>query len=110
MPMFKVTYDYMKTVEVLLIFIQASREGLWLLHLAALEQLCPLFFSQNRLKYAQHVPEYIAKMYELQDSDSAVWEAFMEGNFCVKKGSIPFTSLGVDQALEDTWRTQWSHP
>ena len=24
----------------------------------------------------------------------------MEGNFCVKKSPIPFTSLGVDQALE----------
>ena len=37
---------------------------------------------------------------ELQHSDSAVWKALTEGNFCVKKSSIPFTSLGVDQALE----------
>ena len=39
-PMFKFTYDYMKAVAVLFIFIQASREGLWLLHLASLEELC----------------------------------------------------------------------
>jgi hypothetical protein len=104
-PMFKVTYEYMNMVASLLLFIRASREGLWILHLVSLEQLCPLFFSQNRMKYMQHVPEYIAKMYELQHSDPDVWDELVNGNFCVKKSLIPFTSLGVDQALEQENRT-----
>ena len=91
-PMFKFAYDYMKTVAVLLSIIQVP-QGVWLLHLASLEHLCPL-------KYAQHVPEYIAKMYKLQESDSAVWDAFMEGNFCVKKGSIPFTSQQENRKMK----------
>lgn len=99
-PLLQFIRQYMKLVVNLLMFISASRKGLWDLHLASLEELCPLFFSQNRLKYAQHVPEYLAKMYALQHSDPEVWEQFQNGNFCVRKSSVPFTSIGVDHALE----------
>jgi hypothetical protein len=64
-PMFKATLDYMDIVATILMFIRASREGLWILHLASLEKLCSIFFIQNRLKYVQHIPEYIAKMHQL---------------------------------------------
>lgn len=99
-PTFKVMRMYMTVVLTLLQFIKASRQGDWILHLTALEKLCTYFFSQNRLKYAQHIPEYISKMYSLQTSDPDVWEQFCEGNFCVRKTELSFCSLGVDQALE----------
>ena len=103
-PLCNVIMAYMDTVSVLLSFIRASREGLWALHLASLEQLCPMFFSQNRLSYAQHTQEYLAKMHQLEHTDPEVWQSFQAGNFYVKKGPIPFTSLGVDHALEPNKR------
>ena len=69
-------------------------------HLASLERLCPLFFHQNRRKYAQHVPDYPPRMYNLKDSDPDIWKEFTNGNFCVKKSLTPYTSVGVDHALE----------
>jgi hypothetical protein len=103
--MFKFFSTYIDLVLTLLNFIRASRQGLWLLHLSSLEELCGLFFSQNRLKYAQYIPEYIAKMHDLKTSDQSLWQSFMDGNFCVKKSSIPFTSIGVDHAIEHVNRS-----
>lgn len=56
-PMFAWTKTYMEMILVLLQYIRASREGNWLLHLQSLEKFYPYFFSMNRLKYAQCVPE-----------------------------------------------------
>lgn len=98
--MYKVTKEYMDNFGNILMFIRASREGNWMAHLASLERLCPLFFHQDRLKYAQHVPDYLARMHSLKDTDPGVWKEFISGNFCVKKSRIPFTSIGVDHALE----------
>ena len=66
---FHVAWQYMDIAFFLLQLIRASRKGSWLLHLASLEKVCPYFFAHNRLKYALHVPEYIARMYKLQGSD-----------------------------------------
>jgi hypothetical protein len=103
--MFKFFSTYIDQVLALLNFIRASRQGLWLLHLSSLEELCSLFFSQNRLKYAQHIPEYIAKMHDIQTSDPLLWKTFLDGNFCVKKSCVPFTSIGVDHAIEHVNRS-----
>ena len=103
--MFSFFWSYMELVETLLNFIRASRQGLWLLHLSSLEKLCGVFFCQNRLKYAQYIPEYIAKMQQLETTDPFIWHEFMEGNFCVKKSSVAFSSIGVDHAIEHVNRS-----
>ena len=100
LSMFAFFWTYLELLETLLNFIRASRQGLWLLHLSSLEKLCTLFFSQNRLKYAQYVPHYIAKMQEIEKDDPSVWQEFIQGNFCVKKSCVPFSSIGVDHAIE----------
>ena len=48
--------NYMKMFEVLLLFIRASREENWELHLASLELMIPYFFSHDQLNYAQFTP------------------------------------------------------
>lgn len=100
LPMFKVAKQYMEMVMALLLFIRATRQGLWTLHLAALDQLCKYFFMRDRLKYAQMVPQYLAQMYSLRESDPVVWTEFINGNFSVNKSDIDFCSIGVDHAIE----------
>ena len=51
--------NYMKVFEVLLLFIRASREETWELHLASLELMIPYFFSHEQLNYARFIPLYI---------------------------------------------------
>ena len=100
-PMHKWTRMYMNQVMVLLQFQRATREGNWFLYLAALEKLCVYFFAYNRLDYAQNIPEYIARMHELQSSDPYIWQEFVDGDFTVNTNAgIPFTRIGVDQAME----------
>lgn len=99
-PMFVVTLRYMDMVLTLLEFIRATRDGIWPLHLSSMEGLCKHFFANNRLKYAQMVPLYLAEMHSLKESDPDIWSEFSQGHFCVKKSQVPFCSIGVDHALE----------
>ena len=72
-PSFHAAWQYIDMVFSLLQFIRATREGSWLLHMASLEKVCPNY----RLKYAMHVPEYIARMYKLQKSDPDIRDFLM---------------------------------
>ncbi|MES9880361.1 MAG: hypothetical protein ABW185_05705, partial [Sedimenticola sp.] len=104
-PMFAWTKTYMEMVLVLLQYIRATRESNWHLHLQSLERFCPYFFAMNRLKYAQCVPEYIAKMYAIRESNPRLWQWLNDGNFCVKKSHVSFCKIGVDHALEQVNRS-----
>ena len=51
-PLFKFARDYTKFVMCILMFIRASREGDWNLHLESLKALAKYFFPHDRLNYA----------------------------------------------------------
>lgn len=99
-PIYKWARMYMRQVTTMLSFLQATRQRQWDLHLASLEQLCIWFFAYTRLDYAQHVPEYIARMNHLKKTNHDIWDDFAKGNFTVKTGPVAFTAIGVDQAQE----------
>ncbi len=44
-------------------------------------------------------------MNSLRTTDPEIWKWLSDGNFAVKKSSIPFCELGVDHALEQVNRT-----
>ena len=100
-PMYQWARLYMKQVMTLLQFQRATRQGDWFLHLSSLEKLCTYFFAYNRLDYAQNIPEYVARMYQLQTTDPEIWQDFLQQEFTVNTSNqIPFTRLGIDQAQE----------
>ena len=68
-PLFKFAWDYMKFVMCILMFIRASREGDWNLHLESLKALAKYFFPHDRLNYARMVPLYLAQMHRLKIDD-----------------------------------------
>ena len=53
-------------VENLLLFIQASREGNWKLHLASLDSFVKYFFAHDLHDYARYIPIYLAEMCSLE--------------------------------------------
>ena len=77
-PMYKWAKMYMHQVTALLQFLRSTRQQNWMLHLASLEQLCIWCFAYNRLYYAQNIPEYIAHMHQLQQSNPDVLNLKME--------------------------------
>ena len=50
----------MKCVMCILMFLRASREGDWNLHLESLKALARYFFARGRLSFARMVPLYIS--------------------------------------------------
>ena len=92
--------NFMFMYEALLLFIRASRQRDWILHLNALHQMIPYFFAHDQLNYARLSPVYLSEMAVVQESEPEIWNLFMEGNFSVQKNKIPFTAIGADHALE----------
>ena len=99
-PLFKFARDYMKFVACFLMFVRATREGGWNLHLESLKALTKYFFAHDRLNYARLVPLYLAQMQKIEVDDPDIYEEFMQGNFCVNKSEIPFCAIGPDHAIE----------
>ena len=89
----------MKMFEVLLLFIRASREENWELHLASSELMIPYFFSHGKLNYARFTPLYIATIMELKENDEMSWQ-YLKDNFSINKMRIPFYLIGSYHALE----------
>ena len=99
-PLFKFARDYMTFLMCILMFIRASREGDWNLHLESLKALAKYFFAFDRLNSARMVPLYLAQMHSLKIDDPDIHHEFMQGNACVNKNEIPFCAIGRDHAIE----------
>ena len=97
--------NYMSLFETLLLFIRASREQSWGLHLYSLHSLCPYFFAFNMTNYARMTPVYLSQMFELKDKDQQTWEMMANGCFSVNKSEDPFTAIGADHCLEQENRS-----
>ena len=99
-PTFKFARDYMKFVAWIWMFIRATREGNWKLHLESLRALCKYFFAHDRQNYTRMVPLYLAQMEKLETNDPDIYTEFMAGNFCVYKNEVPFCAIGPDHGIE----------
>ena len=86
-------------IENMLLYIRATRQQLWNLHLAAKDGFTKYYFALDLLSYARMSPVYLSAMYNLQTEDPESWK-FLKTNFCVNKSRKCFVAIGVDHALE----------
>ena len=91
--------NFMTMFEKLLLFIRATRRGLWHLHLQSLHEMSSYFFAFDLQNYSRLTPVYLSQMCELQISDPQTW-SFLQRNFVVNKTHIPFSAIGTDHAIE----------
>ena len=54
--------SYVDMVEVVLALLRASREGKWLMHLAAIRTIIPWCFAYDKLNYARYLTYFYAQM------------------------------------------------
>ena len=94
----------MKVFESLLLFLRASRQQNWTLHLASLHDLPKYFFAYDMPNYARFTPVYLAQMYSLKNTDGSG-----DGNFSVNKLLTSFTALGAGHALDQANKTMKIH-
>ncbi len=93
--MFKSMMNYLRRVETILLFVEASRNADLALHLEAGEPLSKMF-----LKYKRVWPRYIADMHEMKTKLPATWQEIEDENISFTKSEIPFVSIGADHACE----------
>ncbi len=92
---------YLDMVAILLLFLCATREGLWGLHLSTL--MLPWYFAYDGVTYARYLQPYIAEMENLQQSHEKVDEAFMDVGFVVQRQpEYGFSGTACDQVIEQT--------
>ena len=93
---------FMKLFELLLLFIRASRDQLWKLHLQSLHTLCPYFLALDMINFARMTPVYLSQMYALK-------EILKLGNFYPTKDfqltNRKFHFLPLDQITEFSKKT-----
>ena len=90
-------------VQGLLLFLRATREGDWKLHLASLCQILPWFFAYDRVNYARYLPAYISEMDSLSITHPAISDRFFSGDFVVQRQDrYVFTQIACDMAIEQT--------
>ena len=91
--------NYMVLYENLLLFVRASRQGNWELHLASLNSMVKYFFAHDQINYARLTPLYLATMTELEIKDNQSWN-YLKENFSINKSDIPFSAIGSDHGME----------
>ena len=96
--------NLLEMFEGILLFIRASRQGLWKLHLASLNNFTKHFFAFDQLNYARLSPYYLVTRMELEDVDPTSWK-YLEENYTVVKNDIPFVGIGSGHALEQENKT-----
>ena len=77
--------SYLEMVENILLFIRATREGNWSLHLASVRALLPWMFAYDRINYSRYLPVYWFEMNNLPITHPFVHQAFEKGHFSVQR-------------------------
>ena len=87
--MFRATLNFMHRVEVVILFVAASRNADTTLHLAAGEQLSKLFFSMDRIKYKRLWPRYLSDMHDLRTTYPDTWNELVVSQSAIMKFPSP---------------------
>lgn len=92
--------NYVRQILCILSYVRATREKNWELHLETTEALIKYFCAHNHLNYARLLPLYLSTMQYVRKTHSDIWREFQQGNFCVTKSPIGFSSIAPDHAIE----------
>ena len=76
----KMLRNFINLVEIMLLFIWATRQGIWDLHLTSLEMFVKYFFAYDQMYYAKFTPAYLSEMFALKILDQQSWK-FLESEF-----------------------------
>ena len=95
--------SYVDLVDVMLNFLRSSREGIWAMHLKAVQDMIPWVFAYDNTNYARYLSHYYAEMSHLKTEHPEAHGFLQHGGFSVQLGPRnPFGRIPVDQTIEET--------
>ena len=77
-------------VSLLKNLVRADREGNWVLHITAVQDVLSYFASIDYISYLTWCSVYLEDMKHLPDTASEIYEAFLKVKFVVKRTPGPF--------------------
>lgn len=77
--------SYLEMIGNILLFISATREGDWKLHLATVRALLPWMFAFDRKNYSRHLPVYWLEMDKLPITNPFIHDELVKGHFAVQR-------------------------
>ncbi|KAL7382446.1 hypothetical protein ABVT39_022502 [Epinephelus coioides] len=91
-------------LQILLLFVRATRESNRQLHLSTVHLMMPWFFAYDRINYVRYLPSYWLEMVNLPITHpSCHSELSVKGQWTVQRQSEHgFASIACDQAIEQT--------
>ena len=96
--------SYIDMVQTLLLFVRATRESDWQLHLSTVRLMMPMFFAYDRVNYARYLPAYWLEMVNLPVTHPSCHnDLSVKGQWTLQRQSVHgFASIACDQAIEQT--------
>lgn len=102
-PNYALWDSLIEMVETLQLFIRATREGLFALHLASVRSMLPWFFAYDKQNYSRFLTIYWFEMMQLQHTHPQVYAALKDGEYGVQRhAKHPFAQVACDQVIEQT--------
>jgi hypothetical protein len=94
--------QFLQMMDVVHDLLRADREGIWELHLDAIQHALYLFAAFHSTNYLRWCSVYLEDMRCLNQTAPSVYENFSKGNFSIKDKQGRFTAVGGDQKLEQS--------
>ena len=91
---FKFWATFLDMMTVVRDLLRADREGLWELHLDAVQRALYLFTAYDSANYLRWCSLYLEDMRRLPETAPSVYENFAKGNFTIKEKPGRFTAVG----------------
>eukprot|EP00116_Pleurobrachia_bachei_P001882 sb/3462144/ len=84
----------------ILVLYQATRSADFHLYRAALEAILPYCFQLDRVNYKVWLTVHVGDLFQIEESNPAIYQEFLKGNFTSCVSGRPFSSIALDQAHE----------
>ena len=69
---FALWLNYIEMVQTLMLFLRATRENNWRLHLSAVRSMLPWFFAMDRVNYARYGTVYWLEMSCMDETNPGI--------------------------------------
>ena len=99
---FKFWASFLDMMAIVHDLLRADREGIWELHLDAVQRSLYLFAAFDSANYLRWCSFYLEDMRRLPETAPSVYENFEKGSFSIKEKPGRFTAVGGDQKLEQS--------
>jgi hypothetical protein len=101
---FKFWSDFLFSfMPVLREILRGDRESNWNLHISGIRAALPLFFAFNKVNYARWGSVYYQDCLNLKIQFPIIYKEFVNGHFSVQQTNRSFSSVALDQALEQCY-------